>query len=185
MTDFSGKTLTAACEQTVNELNGSMGYDVRGIANFILDLAENEGSALSNLAINKVVFFLHANFLVQFGRPLVSAKVEAWNYGPVFREIYRAFKSFDDQPIIGRAFRINPENGSRELCVCDFSQDEQSFLQEIARKYIHLSPRALVAMSHEKGGPWDQVWNHVTPTNASMCISNEIIKDWYDKAARH
>jgi uncharacterized phage-associated protein len=169
----------------VNELLFVMAHDVRGVANFVLDLAESERSALSNLAINKVVFFLHAYFLVQFGRPLVSAKVEAWNYGPVFRELYREFKSSEDRPIAGRAYRISPERGDRELCLYSFSEEEQSFLREAARKYIHLSPRALVAMSHEKGGPWDQVWNHVTPTNASMCISNEIIKDWYDKAARH
>jgi len=162
-----------------------MSYDVRSVANFVLDLAENEGSDLSNLAINKVVFFLHAYFLVQFGRPLVSAKVEAWNYGPVFRELYREFKPSGDQPIKARAHRINPEHGARELCTYEFPQSELSFLREIARKYMHLSARALVAISHEKGGPWDQVWNHVTPANASMRISNEIIKDWYEKAARH
>lgn len=162
-----------------------MSHDVRGVANFVLDLAENEGSSLSNLTINKVVFFLHAHFLVQFDRPLVSAKVEAWDYGPVFRELYREFKSFGDQPIKSRAHRINPGHGSRELCTYSFPQAEQSFLQEIAQRYMRLSPRALVATSHEKGGPWDQVWNHVTPTNASMRISNEIIKSWYEKAARH
>jgi uncharacterized phage-associated protein len=162
-----------------------MAYDVRGVANFVLDLAESEGLALSNLSINKIVFFLHAYFLVQFGRPLVSAKVEAWNYGPVFRELYREFKSFGEQPITGRAYHISPEDGDRKLCTYDFSDDERSVLQQTARKYIHLSPRALVAMSHEKDGPWDQVWNHVTLANASMSISNEIIKDWYDKAARH
>lgn len=162
-----------------------MNHDVRGVANFVLDLAESEGLGLSNLAINKIVFFLHAHFLVRFGRPLVSAKIEAWNYGPVFRELYREFKSFEDQPITGRAHRVNPEHGDRELCECKFSQQEQSYIGEIARKYIQLSPRALVAISHEKGGPWDQVWNHATSTNASMRISNEIIKDWYDKAARH
>jgi len=162
-----------------------MCQDVRGVANFVLDLAESEGFGVSNLAINKVVFFLHAHFLVRFGRSLVSAKVEAWNYGPVFRELYREFKSFEDLPITGRAHRVSAEHGRRELCAYQFSQEEQSYLDEIARKYIQLSPRALVAISHEKGGPWDQVWNHVTSTNASMRISNEIIKDWYDNAARH
>lgn len=175
-----------AFEQIVNTISSvPMAYDVRGIANFVLDLADLEGLPLSNLAINKIVFFLHAAFLVQFRRPLVSAKIEAWNYGPVFRELYREFKSFEDRPIAGRAYRISPNDGNRELCMYNFAPNEESFLQEVVRKYVRLSPRALVAMSHEKGGPWDQVWNHVTLANASMCISNEIIKDWYDRAARH
>jgi len=162
-----------------------MAHDVRGVANFVLDLAQDEEFTLSNLSVNKVVFFLHPHFLVQFGKPLVSAKVEAWNYGPVFRELYREFKSFEDQAITGRAYRISADSGNRELCTYEFSDAERSFLEQIARKYIHLSPRQLIAMSHEKNGPWDQVWNHVTRTNASMSISNEIIKDWYDKTARH
>lgn len=162
-----------------------MRYDVRGVANFVLDLAEKDGLSVTNLTINKVVFFLHAYFLVRFGRPLVSAKVEAWDYGPVFRELYREFKTFGDQPIVGRAHRINPEHGRREICQCEFSEDEKRFLERLGRQYVKLSPGALVAMSHEKGGPWDQVWNHVTRVNASMSISDEVIKGWYQSAARH
>jgi uncharacterized phage-associated protein len=123
--------------------------------------------------------------LVQFDRPLVSAKVEAWDYGPVFRELYREFKGFEDQPIPGRALRINPQSGERELCEYNFSDEERSFLERIAVHYIGLSPGNLIAMSHEKGGPWDQVWNHARRVNPSMSISNEIIKGWYEKAARH
>lgn len=162
-----------------------MARDVRAIANFVLDLAEAEGRSISNLSINKVVFFLHAYFLVQFGEPLVSAKVEAWNLGPVFRELYREFKMFGDQPIRGRAHRISPDTGERELCEYDFSDNERRFLEEIGRKYVGFSSGALVTMSHEKGGPWEQVWNHSTPVNASMSISNDIIRDWYANAARH
>lgn len=69
-----------------------MSRDVRSIANFVLDLAEVQGVGVSNLSINKIVYFLHANFLAKFDEPLVSAKIEAWDYGPVFRELYREFK---------------------------------------------------------------------------------------------
>lgn len=163
----------------------TMPHDVRSIANFVLDLTEKDGLPISNLAINKIVFFLHAHFLVEFDRPLISAKVEAWQHGPVFRELYREFKGFGDQPITGRAHRMSPETGRRELCTYQFSDEELSFLQKLTRKYAELTPAALRAMSHEKEGPWDQVWNHDTRSNASMNISNEIIKNWYDRAARH
>jgi uncharacterized phage-associated protein len=160
-------------------------HDVRGIANFVLDLADQEGRDVSNLVINKVVFFLHAHFLVEYGRPLVSAKVEAWDFGPVFRELYKEFKEFEDRPIKKRAERLNPETGIREICTYDLPTDESQFLASVTQKYVRLRPRALVALSHEKGGPWDRVWNHDTATNASMSITNELIKAWYEKAARH
>lgn len=162
-----------------------MTYDVRSIANFVLDIAADEDREVSNLVINKVVFFLHANYLVQFERPLVSAKVEAWNFGPVFRELYKEFKEFGDLPIQKRARRLNPETGERETCGYTLGQEERQFLEAVVRKHIRLTPGALVALSHERGGPWDQVWNYDTATNASMSISNEIIRAWYENAARH
>lgn len=162
-----------------------MPYDVRAIANFVLDLAEERGQTLSNLSINKIVFFLHAYFLAQFDRPLVSAKIEAWKYGPVFRELYREFKIFEDGPILERAYRISPESGTKELCQCVLPENEKIFLEEFGRKFVSLSASALVSISHEAGSPWDQVWNHVSPVNASMHISDDIIKSWYAAAARH
>jgi uncharacterized phage-associated protein len=160
-------------------------HDVRAIANFVLDLAQQEGQDVSNLVINKVVFFLHAHYLVQYGQPLVSAKVEAWDFGPVFRELYKEFREFDRGPIKKRAERLNPETGKREVCAYDLSNEEQELLASLAKKYVRLRPTALVALSHEKGGPWDQVWNHDTATNASMSITNDLIKAWYERAARH
>ncbi|SRR5579871_250611 len=162
-----------------------MTYDVRGVANFVLDLADAEGRDITNLSINKIVFFMHSLYLVEFRKSLVSAKIEAWNYGPVFRELYREFKVFENKPITGRAHRINPESGCREICALQLSDNERMILEKFAKRYISLSTGALIAMSHEKGGPWDQVWNHDKPVNASMSISDEAIKQWYEKAARH
>lgn len=162
-----------------------MAYDVRGVANFVLDMGERQGIGVSNFAINKIVFFLHAHFLVEFNRPLVSAKIEAWQHGPVFRELFKEFKTHDSRPIASRAQRINPESGIREICRCEFTPEEAYFLERIAEKYLPLSFSALYAMSHEAGGPWSQVWNHDTLANASMKISDEIIKAWLEDTSRH
>jgi uncharacterized phage-associated protein len=160
-------------------------YDVRAIANFVLDLAQQDGREVSNLVVNKVVYFLHAHYLVQFGEPLVSAKVEAWDFGPVFRELYKEFKKFEKGPIKKRAQRLSANTGEPEICEYKFSHEDGEFLASLTKRYVQLSPTALVALSHEKGGPWDQVWNHDSAANASMCITDEIIKAWYAQAARH
>jgi uncharacterized phage-associated protein len=162
-----------------------MAYDVRAIANFVLDMASEDGRDVSNLVVNKIVFFLHAHYLVEYARPLVSAKIEAWELGPVFREIYKEFKEFEKRPIAKRAERLNPQTGIREVCNYSLPEDECTFLVLLTKKYLRLSPSALVALSHEKGGPWDQVWNHDALANASMSITNDMIKAWYEKAARH
>lgn len=162
-----------------------MSRDVRSIANFVLDLAEARGVDVSNLSINKIVYFLHANYLAQFDKPLVTAKIEAWEYGPVFRELYREFKGFCDKPIRGRAFRIDPRTGSRELCTYEFPAADSAFLTSICEDYLTMSLKKLLDMSHVRGGPWDRVWNHSTLARPSMEISDALIKAWHKEAARH
>ncbi|WP_271896079.1 Panacea domain-containing protein [Candidatus Phyllobacterium onerii] len=162
-----------------------MSYDVRAIANFVLDVAEVERRAVSNLHINKIVYFLHADFLVAFSRPLLSAKIEAWTHGPVFRELYREFKEYGNSEITGRARYLDPDTGQKVKALYAFDADEEVFLKDLVKKYIAMKPGALVAQSHIGGGPWDQTWNHETRTNASMRISDELIKSWYGKTVKH
>ncbi|WP_246788288.1 Panacea domain-containing protein [Agrobacterium sp. AGB01] len=179
-----GENVRNSCEQTENEVIRAM-YDVRAIANFVLDVAEKDGRDVSNLHINKIVYFLHADFLVAFSRPLVSAKIEAWTYGPVFRELYREFKQWGDAPIGSRAKYLDPETGQKKNAQWHFSKEEEEFLSELVSKYTSMTPGALVAQSHVEGGPWDQTWNHETKTNASMKISDEAIKGWYERTVKH
>lgn len=162
-----------------------MAYDVRSVANFVLDVADAERREVSNLHINKIVYFLHADFLVAFSRPLVSAKIEAWTHGPVFREIYREFKVFGSAPISGRAQYMDPATGVKATARYAFKVEEEAFLGEQVQRYIRMSASALVSQSHIEGGPWDKTWNHDGNTNASMRISDELIKDWYGKAVKH
>lgn len=163
----------------------TVAYDVRSISNYVLDIADAEGRPVSNLSINKIVFFLHSNYLIHFGKPLVSAKIEAWNYGPVFREVYREFKRYGEKPIQGRAQRVSPETGESEVCSYDLSAPELQFLEPMIRRYVRFSASTLVSMSHAEGSPWDQVWNHGTNTQASMRISDDLILAWHNAAARH
>lgn len=162
-----------------------MAHDVRSVSNYVLDIAESERRPISNLCINKIVFFLHTNYLVEFGRPLVGAKIEAWDYGPVFRELYREFKAYGEKPIQKRAQRVNVDTGLVEQCGYNFSDSEREFLDPITRRYVGFSASTLVSMSHVKGGPWDQVWNHGTITKASMRISDDLILAWHKAAERH
>lgn len=162
-----------------------MTHDVRAIANLVLDLADAEELHVTNMAVNKIVYFVHSHYLVEFGRPLVSAKIEAWQHGPVFRELYHEFKSFGDEPIRGRASSLDPETGTKAPAYGAFKEAEFQFLIETAKKYLPMPASSLRALSHEPGGPWDQVWNHDKITNATMRISDDLIKGWFNKAARH
>nr|WP_246204649.1 type II toxin-antitoxin system antitoxin SocA domain-containing protein [Devosia marina] len=148
-------------------------------------MAAEEGRALSNMQINKLVYFLHVDVLALTERPLVTAKIEAWEHGPVFRELYSQFKAYGERPVSGRATAISPRTGEVEVVVAELPPEMIAMLRPLVRKYSALSASAMRAESHVEGGPWDRAWNHETVTNASMRISNESILAWLREGWRH
>lgn len=162
-----------------------MSYDVRGVANFVLDLAEQERERVSNLRINKIIYFLHVGFLREFGRPLVSAKIEAWDHGPVFREIYHQFKKFGRSEISGRANRVNLATGVYEAANIEIPSDEVNFLTERCCQLLKIPAGMLVEKSHEVGGPWYIARFGQGRVNPGVEITNNLIVEHFSRETRH
>jgi uncharacterized phage-associated protein len=159
--------------------------DPRSIANFILDIAAEKDVKVTNLALNKIAYFLHGIYLANKGEPLIDAKIEAWQYGPVFREIYHEFKAFDREPIKGRARQIDLQTGKKIVCEYHFSQDEIEFLSEAIEPYFKMSAGNLVDLSHIHDGPWYKAWYHEDRVNPGMEITNEAIAEYFSQQVRH
>lgn len=158
-------------------------FDVRAIANFILDLADQKNVGVSNMALNKIIYFIHSDYLVEKSDPLVSAKIEAWQHGPVFREIYHEFKNCGDQNITTRALKLNFDTGEKEVASIYFSNSETIYISALVERYIDFSAAQLRALSHREGSPWHQVWDHSGKSNPRMKISNDLIKSHYSPGA--
>jgi uncharacterized phage-associated protein len=129
-------------------------YDARAIANLMLDEAHRHGRSLTNLALQKLLYFAHALYLVERKRPLLSGYFEAWEYGPVHPAVYQSFKSARDRPINFRAQRHDLVSGG----VTDISQPSdpavRAHVARIVSQYGGLTPGRLVQISHAKGAPW-------------------------------
>lgn len=162
----------------------TQGYDGRAIANFLLDFCDSRCRSVTNLALQKVLYFCHVWSLIELGRPLIRHKFEAWEFGPVLPYLYREFRSFDRSPIVGRAMRIDPRDGMRRVVAYDFDHKTDSLLHEIAGFYSRLRAGDLVELSHAEGGPWHSVWNHSGSVNPGMKIDDEKIIEFYSKAPR-
>lgn len=162
-----------------------MAYDPRSIANVILDLAEAENVKVTNLSLNKILYFVHAWYLAKNGKPLIDAKIEAWEYGPVIREVYSEFKSFGADPITARAMRFDVDKLQKVLCEDYLSNSDLLFIRDQFSKYGAIGVGKLVSMSHEPGGPWDAVYNQSGRANPGMHISDQLIKAYFSQQTRH
>jgi uncharacterized phage-associated protein len=156
-----------------------MPHDVRAIANFVLDLADRSGHSLTNMALNKLVYFAYEEYLLKTEKKLTNAKIEAWDHGPVFRELYNSFKIAGDARIRFRAEKINPVDGVKSVCELSADDELLQSLQSSVGKLISYSASRLRNLSHLPGSPWDKVWNHSGHANAGMQITDEIIRQCF------
>lgn len=150
-------------------------YDPRSVANLLLDLADRQRLPITNLALQKLLYFAHGHFLIRTGKALVSGSFEAWQYGPVHPAVYREFKVAGAQPILSRAVARDVMSGAeRPLPVIDDS-DVESQLIAVLSSYGHLSPGRLVEISHARRGPWAAVVNKAkTSVSLGMRIPDSV-----------
>lgn len=170
VTDWSGARQAAFRPHDIK----SRGYDVRALANWFLDRLSQLGISVSNLSLNKILYFAVERALVEREILLTPARIEAWNHGPVFREIYQEFKG-DDKAISARISTYSIPDRSMKIASGEFTPDDIAFLEEIAQSYGRLSPSQLRNMSHAESSPWDRVWNYRGKTNPGMEISTYLI----------
>ena len=67
-----------------------MTYQARDIAEYIIYREASQGRTVSNLRLQKLLYFVQAQFIVQKDAPCFTERMEAWDYGPVVPEVYRA-----------------------------------------------------------------------------------------------
>ncbi len=156
-----------------------MTYDGRAVANYVLDFCAREQRPITNLSLQKLVFFCHAWCLARLRKPLVRHEFEAWDYGPVLQYLYRDFSKFGSSPITSRAVGIDPETGERAVVQGEFEEDIKQLLDEVIGFYSRRSAGELVKLSHVPDGPWFKVWNHRSALNPGMRIKDADIEAYY------
>lgn len=133
------------------------------VANYFIRLANETGSFISNLKLQKLVYYSQAWHLAIYETPLFPEDFQAWIHGPVIPVLYQKYKPFGWQPILQDA---NPE--------LELPDEVREFLDELAEEYFACDAYELEQMTHDEA-PWKWARGDI----ASDAPSNEIIKkDW-------
>lgn len=70
------------------------------VANYFLSLSdEDSGDYISNLKLQKLVYYAQGIHLSMHGQPLFDEEIEAWTHGPVIPDLYRQYKEHHDMAI--------------------------------------------------------------------------------------
>jgi uncharacterized phage-associated protein len=164
----------------------SKAHDARAIANYFLDLAARDGVSVDPLKIQKLVYIAHGWHLAITGDPLIYQTVMAWKYGPVIRDVYRAFRGYGGNVIDGRAtappdweHTTEPRPYSAEL-----SERSRAVLNDVWKWYGRYTGVELSAITHDFGTPWDQVAGRLPDSQIKdLVIPEEAIERYYIQLA--
>ena len=69
-------------------------YNALDVARYIIDYEATQGRTVSNLRLQKLLYFVQCIFLGILGYACFSDKIEAWDYGPVIPDVYRKYKVY-------------------------------------------------------------------------------------------
>lgn len=159
-------------------------YDVRQVANYLLDLGDSEGFPLTQVSLYKIIYFCYGWYLITTGTRLFKNSFEAWEYGPVVRVLRDEFKSFGRNNITGRATKLDLASGERDFADPSLDEYDKKFVSQIFTTYRVYDAWELSDMTHEPGSPWDKLWNaRGSVARLGLRIYDEEIKNHFTMIA--
>ena len=134
-------------------------YDVLSICRYVINYSDKQGYGISNLKLQKLLYFIQAYFLRAKGEPCFSDAIEAWNFGPVVPKAYHEYKQFGcgNIPLIKSFIQIDENNvwDSKRVPYNDrvIEKDDKKRVNAVVDLFAEYSATDLVELTH-KQAPW-------------------------------
>lgn len=126
-----------------------MVYKVLDVARYIIEYCIGLGKPISNLKLQKMLYFLWIDYYKMNREPLFAEEICAWQLGPVVPEVYYEYCAYGGMPI----YRIEDKE-------CSIQECDKSILENSIANYMCKSARELVNLTHAQGKPWEKVYNN-------------------------
>ncbi len=134
------------------------------IANFLLIQAREYGDYLTNLKLQKLLYYSQAWHLALYDEPLFNDELQAWVHGPVVPHVYGQYKAWGFNPITADATFPTLAKRSEKL------------IKEVYQKYSKFTGYELEQMTHEEL-PWNEARGGIPLDQTSNSVlSKETMK---------
>ena len=136
-------------------------------ARYIIAFSHQHGDPVSNLKLQKLLYYGQAWHLALYDSPLFPERIEAWVHGPAVPPVYGEFKQWSWEPI--QADPSPPVVGSAAA----------SYLDEVMDVYGELTAYQLEKLTHQED-PWRLARQGLPPDVPSHnIIQHDHMRDYY------
>ena len=136
-----------------------MKYNVIDVCRHIINYSNDKDYGVSNLKLQKLLYFIQAYFLITKKEACFHERIEAWDFGPVVPVAYREYKQFgsSDIPTITYIIIKDSRNiwNSKVIPYFDeiVSDDDKILVEAVVDKFSEYSASDLVRITHRQK-PW-------------------------------
>lgn len=136
------------------------------VADWIVHFCHQHGELVTNLHLQKLVYYAQAWYLALYEKPLFDEEFQAWTSGPVQPELYDRFKKY----------KWNPIAEDREV---KLPQNVEKHLGEVMGIYGKYNVLYLERMTHEEA-PWIKARGGIPlDENSTAIISKQQMQEFY------
>lgn len=173
------RLLTKGVKYNIIELKGGMYmYDVLDVSRFVINYSNEKGYGVSNLKLQKILYFIQAFFLLNKNEPCFDEDIEAWDFGPVVPKVYREYKRYGscDIPTIKSYYDSSDFWNSERIKYRDdiINKYDKELIMDVIDEFSDYSATALVQLTH-KQKPWRDAYKPYE----NRVITNESIRSYF------
>lgn len=124
---------------------------------------EGEVEGVTNLKLQKILYFAQAYYLAKLDRELFEEDIQAWQFGPVIPSVYSRYKQHGNRAI------IELSDGSK------IPEKDKEILEGIWDTFGRYTASRLVDIVHAHS-PWKEAY---VPGKKNSVITKQTLKDYY------
>lgn len=140
-------------------------YNAVDVAGYIVGRCANSGRPVTNLQLQKILYYVQINFLRAFDKYAFEDDILAWRHGPAVKEVYDKYSVWGRHEIVPRAVQAAKET---------FLEKDRELIDRVTDACLLLDPWELVERSHKVGGPWQQSFDG----NLDKVIPKEVMRKY-------
>jgi uncharacterized phage-associated protein len=131
---------------------------------FLTLMSEENGDLISNLKLQKLVYYAQGSSLALYDKPLFSEHIEAWLHGPVIPDLYSEYEQYNSKAI------PRPQDVNFD----DYGDEVQALLNDVYSVFGQYSAWKLANMVFE-----EQPWKEIYESQPGGIISLDSMKKYF------
>ncbi len=137
------------------------------ISDYVISLTQNNPEEnLTNLKLQKILYYLQGYYLAIYNETLFEDEIEAWKFGPVVCDVYHVYKRYGNNSI------VVPDNN---LQFDYISNPQKKYINKVYSYFRQFSAIKLMELTHNES-PW------IDTFGKEQIISKDVLKKYFDKS---